>query len=101
VIFDNTTSSETNYIPFEIKETLFKNTCNIVGLQFFANYSVYVAAAYPALMVAFAGRIGYMLHHYTENAIHKIVLKPDGRTLEVSNKTRSWSVDVRDITKVS
>ena len=101
VIFNQSTSpSEVRYVPWEVKETTIKNFMGVMGFVIFDYLFAPGAAVYTLGAASFGLNWMYRVYGYLGNAIVRIELLEDGKSVHVTFKTGGHAtIKIKDIMK--
>ena len=84
VVFDSTQTKERRFVPYEIKETSFKNLMGFCGFQVLGYvHPLIFGVVTQFASAAFALNWAYMTYSYMAFTVRKIELHKDGRTVTV------------------
>jgi hypothetical protein len=88
------------YVPYEIKEATIKNFMGVAGMVIVDYLFAPGAAYYTAGTLVFGANWVYSVYRYLGNAITRIELQADGKTVQVTFKTGGVQLlKIKDIVK--
>jgi hypothetical protein len=99
-IFHHQDSKSIRYVPWEVKETTIKNVLGVAGMVIIDYLFAPGATFYTLGAASFGLNWMYRVYGYMGNAITRIDLHEDGKTVTVTFKTGGTAnIKIKDIMK--